>query len=82
MQAAGEAQEDGEYVRLVIVGLPFQDTDMRNANEQIALLPEAFVLDYKALFDGVSRGGSSALALSDKRSALEARTLKISLSAT
>ena len=53
---------------------------MWNANEQVALLPGALVLDCKALFDGVSRCESSALGLSDKRSAFEAMALKISLS--
>ena len=53
-----------------------------NANEQIARLPRALVLECKALFDGVSRSESSALGLSDKCSALEAVALKISLSPT
>ena len=50
-----------------------------NANEQIARLPKALVMDCQALFDGVSRSESSALGLSDKRSALEAMALQISL---
>ena len=52
MQAAGEAHEEGEYVRLVIVDLLFQDANMWNTNEQIALLPGALVLDSEALWRG------------------------------
>ena len=81
MQAAGDAQEEGEYVRLVIVDLLFQDANMWNANQQIALLPGALVLDCMALFDDVSQSEPSALWFSDKRS-LEAMTLKISLFST
>ena len=66
----------------MIVDLLFQDANVREANEQIALLPGVLVLGCKALFDGVSRSGSSALGLSDKRSALEAMAFKISLSST
>ena len=67
---------------LVVVDLLFQDADMCNANEQSGFLSGAFVLDCKALVDGISRIGSSALGLSDKRSAPEAIALKITLSAT
>ena len=80
VQAAGDAQEEEEYVRLVIVDLLFQD--MGNANEQIARLPGALAMDCQALFDGVSRSESSALGLSHKRSALESMTLQISLFST
>ena len=41
----------GEYVRLVIVDLLFQDANMWNACEQVALLPRSLVRDCKALFD-------------------------------
>ena len=82
VQAAGEAQEEGEYVRLVIVDLLFQDANKWSANEQIPLLPRALVLDCEALYDGVSRSDSSALGWADKRSTLEAMALKISLSST
>ena len=51
-QVGREAQEEGEYVRLVVVDLLFQDANMSNANERIAHLPGALVLDCKALFDG------------------------------
>ena len=80
VQAAGDAQEEEEHVRLVIVDLLFQD--MVNANEQIARLPGASAIDCQALFDGVSRSESSALGLSDKRSALESMALQISLFST
>ena len=43
VQAAGEAQEEGEYIRFVVVDLLFQDANMWNANEHIALLPGALV---------------------------------------
>ena len=68
VQAAREAQEEGEDVSLVIA-------NMWNASDQGALLPRALVLDGKALFDGVSPSESSALGLSDKRSGLEAMAL-------
>ena len=44
-RAAGEAQAVGDHVRLVIVDLLFQDANIWNANEQIALLPGTLVLD-------------------------------------
>ena len=75
-------EEEGEHVRLVIVDLLFQDANMWNANDQIAFLQAALVPDCKELFDGVSQSESGALGLSDKRSALEAMALKISLTST
>ena len=48
VQAAGEAQEEGECVRLVFVDLLFQDVNMWNASDQIALLPGALVLPLEA----------------------------------
>ena len=80
--SCGDAQEEEEYVRLVIVDLRFQDANMWNTNEQIARLPGAFSIDCQALFDGVSRSESSALGLSHKRSALESMALQISLFST
>ena len=53
-----------------------------NADEQITFLPRALILDCKALYHGVHKNESSALGLSDKRSAIEAMALKISLSST
>ena len=66
----------------MIVDLLFQDANVREANQQIALVPGALALDSNLLFDGDSRSESSALGWSDKRSALEAMALKISLSST
>ena len=82
-QAAGDAQEEEEYVRLVIVDLLFQDANMVNANEQIARLPKALVLWIARRCLTVSPGANQVhSACHTSPSALESMTLQISLFST
>ena len=56
--------------------------NLGNAAEEVAQVPGALVLDCKSLFDSVGRSESSALGMSDKRAAIEALSLKRSVTAT
>ena len=66
----------------MIVDLLFQDATMWKANEQIHSCQELWFWTVRLCSTGFSRSESSALGLADKRSALEAMALTISLSAT
>ena len=72
VQAAGEVQEEGEFIRLALVNFLFEDVKNSDAGVRIALLPRALVFDCEDLCDGVSRSETSVLRLPDKGSAIEA----------
>lgn len=55
------------------------EVNLRQADEYISAVAGAMVVDAKGIYDGVNRSESAALAMRDKRSAVEALALKQAL---
>ena len=81
VQAAATAQEEAEYVRLVVHEVLHGAFDLKTWQQTCAKVPGALIIDCKGVFDAL-QSESSALGMSDRRSALEALGLRQALRAT
>ena len=82
IQAASCTQEESEFTRLVLADALFGGICLKRWTDDVLKVPGALILDAKCVFDALARSESSALGMSDKRSALEALALKKAMMAT
>ena len=82
VQAASEAEEESEYVRLVLAEVLFGSFPLRQWPLQCRLIPAVLVLDCRGVYDALAKSESSCLGMRDKRSAIEALALKRSMAST
>ena len=81
VQAAGIAQEEMEYVRLVWFEVLNGQFPLSSWMDCCATIPGALIMDCKGVFDAL-RSESSGLGMKDKRSALEALALRRAMTST
>ena len=80
-QAAGDAQEEAEYVRLVLFEILHGSVDLKDWTDQVAIVPAALIIDCRGVFDAL-QSESSGLGMKDRRSALEALALRRAMRST
>ena len=73
LQAAADAEGELSYIRLSLVG---ETIPLQRWQEAAAQIPSALVLDSRGVYDALARSESACLGLKDKRSGLEALSLK------
>ena len=70
-QAAPQAQEETEFIRLLwweFVQGGYDDTII---DQEISKVGSCLIIDAKGVFDAIHRSGSAALSMQDKRSAVQ-----------
>ena len=78
-QAAADAEGELSYIRLSLRELVGETIPLQRWKEAAAQVPGALVLDSRGVYDALARSESACLGLKDKRSGLEALSLKRSL---
>ena len=81
MQAAGSAQEEQEYVRLVMYEILYGKFPLTEWAEACRAIPGALIMDCRGIFDALN-SESSGLGMKDKRSAVEALALRRAMNST
>ena len=79
LQAAADAEGELSYIRLSLRELVGETFPLQRWQEAAAQIPRALVLDSRGVYDALARSESACLGLKDKRSGLEALSLKRSL---
>ena len=79
LQAAADAEGELSYIRLSLRELVGETIPLQRWQEAAAQIPSALVLDSRGVCDALARSESACLGLKDKRSGLEALSLKRSL---
>ena len=79
LQAAADAEGELSYIRLSLRELVGEPIPLQRWQEAAAQIPSALVLDSRGVHDALARSESACLGLKDKRSGLEALSLKHSL---
>ena len=79
LQAAADAEGELSYIRLSLRELVGETIPLQHWQEVAAQIPSALVLDSRGVYDALARSESACLGLKDKRSGLEALSLKRSL---
>ena len=79
LQAAADAEGQLNYIRLSLKELVRETIPLQRWQEAAAQVPGALVLDSRGVYDALGRSESACLGLKDKRSGLEALSLKRSL---
>ena len=82
LQAAADAERELSYIRLSLRDLLGETIPLQRWEDAAAQIPAAFVLDSRGVYDALARSESACLGLKDKRSGLEALSLKRSLEET
>ena len=76
LQAAADAEGEFSYIRLSLRELVGETIPLQRWQEAAAQIPSALVLDSRGVYDALARSESACLGLKDKRSGLEALSLK------
>ena len=79
LQAAADAEGELSYIRLSLRELVGETIPLQRWQEAAAQIPSVLVLDSRGVYDALARSESACLGLKDKRSGLEALSLKRSL---
>ena len=79
LQAAADAEGELSNIRLSLRELVGEIFPLQRCQEAAAQIPGALVLDSRGVYDALARSESACLGLKDKRSGLEALSLKRSL---
>ena len=79
LQAAADAERELSYIRLSLRELVGETIPLQRWQEAAAQIPSVLVLDSRGVYDALARSESACLGLKDKRSGLEALSLKRSL---
>ena len=79
LQASADAEGELSYIRLSLRELVGETIPLQRWQEAAAQIPSALVLDSRGVYDALARSESACLGLKDKRSGLEALSLKRSL---
>ena len=79
LEAAADPEGELSYIRLSLRELLGETIPLQRWQEAAALIPSVLVLDYRGVYDALARSESACLGLKDKRSGLEALSLKRSL---
>ena len=82
IQAASEGQEELEYCRLLWAEIHCSEFSVRQSQEHIRSVPGVLLIDAKGIYDALARSESAALAMKDKRSAIEGLALRNSIMET
>jgi hypothetical protein len=83
VQAASEAQEEGEYSRLVLSELMYGKLEeIKDWASRVAQVPGCLIMDCRGVFDALSKSESAGLGMKDKRAGLEALGLRQSMDKT
>ena len=70
-QAATEAQEESEFIRLLWLEIVQGGYDDTIIDQEISKVGGCLIIDAKGVFDAIHRSESAALSMQDKRSAVE-----------
>ena len=79
LQAAADAEGELSYIRLSLRELLGETIPLQRRQEAAAMVPSVLMLDSRGVYDALARSESACLGLKDKRSGLEALSLKRSL---
>ena len=79
LQAAADAEGELSYIRIALREFVRETIPLQRWQEAAAQIPSALVLDSRGVHDALARSESACLGLKDKRSGLEALSLKRSL---
>ena len=81
-QAATQAQEEMEFIRLLWLEIEHGGYDAKCVDSEISKVTGALVIDAKGVYDAIRRSESAALSMQDKRSAVEGLALRESIART
>ena len=79
LQAVADAEGELRYIRLSLRELVGETIPVQRWQEAAAQIPSVLVLNSRGVYDALARSESACLGLKDKRSGLEALSLKRSL---
>ena len=82
LQAAADAEGELHYIRLSLRELVEETIPLQRWQDAAAQIPSVLVLDSRKVYDALARSESDCLGLKDKRSGLEALSLKRSFGNT
>ena len=82
IQAACDADDESLYCRLALSAILFGQFALKDYASAAATIPAAHVIDARCVYDALARSESSTLGLRDKKSGLEALSLKQSVSSS
>ena len=81
-QAARQAQEETEFIRLLWLDIVQGGYDDTIIDQEISKVGGCFIIDAKGVFDAIHRRESAALSIKDKRSAVEGLALRETIGRT
>ena len=79
LQAAADPEGELSYIRLSLREFVGETFPLQRWQEAAAQIPSALVLDSRGVYDALARSESACLGLKDKRSGLDALSVKRSL---
>ena len=81
-QAATQAQEETEFIRLLWMEIVQGGYDDTIIGQEISKVGGCLIIDAKGVFDAIHRSESAALSVQDKRSAVEGLALREAIGRT
>ena len=81
-QAATQAQEETEFIRLLCLEIAQGGYDDTTFDQEISKVGGCVIIDAKGVFDAIHRSESAALSMQDERSAVEGLALREAIGRT